>query len=284
MSYKKTLTQITVVGIIMAALVCIVNVAMVVYDEYIEIVSPNPYWVDAVMDAAPTLIVTTGVMIVAFLIFYFRVRSILKEYEAVMMAAAKKAPRTKAKAKNVPAQVPENAEPYQEDDYSEQEQYGDNQSGEYDPNYGYEEPDDESVLDGDMTMNDFIDALGKAKSPEPTPDSAAVAASAQEQNVQPQSAEQPVQEEPEDTQQVETYSAVEQKILDSLQLALAESNVPEEYYSIGEFYPGVVSLFKDKTWRVALPNCASEAQARGYSDLKRAGKAFITAVSNIRVE
>lgn len=82
-----------------------------------------------------------------------------------------------------------------------------------------------------------------------------------------------------------TLSREEQEMLHVLQNALKKGNVAEGCYSIGEFQPGKVSLFKGAggAWRVSKPQDIGPQLARGYKDLKKATLEFTRLVSMIRV-
>lgn len=126
----------------------------------------------------------------------------------------------------------------------------------------------------------------ESKETEPEAPRENLASAAPEKNEAPQKKEPDKKEnEPAAAKDENVLTHEEQEMLHVLQNALKKGNVAEGCYSIGEFQPGKVSLFKGAggAWRVSKPQDIGPQLARGYKDLKKATLEFTRLVSMIRV-
>ena len=90
----------------------------------------------------------------------------------------------------------------------------------------------------------------------------------------------PVQKAPEPP----VMTDAEKRALAALEKALVSNSINENYYSVGTFVVGRVSIFKGEggVWRVSRPNDRSSNMARGYRSVQDAAKKFAELVSRIR--
>lgn len=249
-AYRNSVSIITFVAMLLSFMA---GALMMVYHVFSHSDAPYPFILDALYECAPELVILGIVTLLIYLFVFITFRVLFSA--AIHMDAQKvhekphdgKKDKQKDKTNAVRSKVDSDTEPEQDTEYVEPA------------------PVEEMKQEGKDV---------------PASDNSADADEEDSAN------EQPVQPEPEEPKKVENaLSSEEEEMLAVLQNALEKGNVAKGCYSIGEFQPGKVSLFKGAggAWRVSKPQDIGPQLARGYKDLKKATLEFTRLVSMIRV-